>query len=108
MTEQLKNQIEQEAKEYADLKCGDKAKFVVSEQLDEWNYANEDYIAGATAYATCAITAEQEADRLRKALRDFATRLNEHCTKQGIYSAGIHKIHDDILEAITPKPTTNE
>lgn len=67
----------------------------------------EGYIKAGERYAEKAQAAETRADRHEKALREFADRLNDVCGQQGIISAGIHFIIEDMM-TLTPKPTTDE
>lgn len=51
LSPELKAQIEKEAKHYAQVHCGDPAKFHLPEEYSVFDNAKDDYIAGATAYA---------------------------------------------------------
>lgn len=102
--EQLSDQIEQEAE----------ANTLHFKDVNDYDAGRiggykEGYEAAGVKYAALWQEAEQRAERAEKALREFADRLNEHCTRQGVYSAGIHKIHDEMKSfALTPKTSDDE
>lgn len=116
--EQLKNQIEQEAEDYANKEADP-----TYTHLEAHNrYMKRHYIQIATAYATRAITAEAENDRLRKALTKIANWelpetgkfWDEKEKRPMSYEAayGSNGVRDYMKalakNALTPKPTTNE
>lgn len=95
LQEQLKQQIEQEAKSNA-------ANFNYYPESEECEDLESSYITGATKYATRAITAEAENERLRKALEEILNTNHDNHEKV------IVKVKSIATEALTQKPTTNE
>lgn len=87
LSKQLQEQIEQEGK----------GRAVGFENRLSANIAKTEYELGAEKYAALYETAVARAERAERALRDFAEKLNEVCGQNGIITAGIHFIIDEML-----------
>ena len=91
LSHELQKQIENEAVE------GQKAHPYDDYDHGYNNGYERGYEAAGEKYGQLHETALARAERAEKALREFANKLNEHCGQQGIYSAGIHRIIDEML-----------
>lgn len=75
LSEQIKQQIEQEGEHYANVQIGDKAKFIGHHDSRRWDDAKEDWEAGAEKYAALWQAAEEKAARYEKALNRCQTQV---------------------------------
>lgn len=102
MNKELQEQIDTEAKAEAKKLTGRVPIFRMGYESG--------YYDGAEKYAEKLQAAEAKIEWYEKALKDFANRLNETCGQNGIITAGLHFIIDEMLtfELLTPKTGNDE
>lgn len=103
LTPELQKQIEQKAKDYANLEICDWGKIQGNNQLDKWELAHETYIDAAEVYAEKWQEEKERVDRYEKALK-----LIEQMSDPGDYYKAICDMKAIASEALNPKPTTND